>query len=128
MKNRHGFIIQAAEGHPTPSSNHLLSPSLGVMYPLCPHAPSFLYSWQQCCTVLEPDMSLVSAAELNDIFSCFRFSKQALLNRCWHPKPSVVFNVLLSARITSAFLSNISDCDETFNYWEPVSCSIYCSL
>eukprot|EP00794_Sanderia_malayensis_P010797 gene10797-11951_t len=39
---------------------------------------------------------------------------------CWYPKASVVFNVLLSARITAAFLSNISDCDETYNYWEPV--------
>ena len=40
---------------------------------------------------------------------------------CWCPRASVVFNVLLSARITSAFVSNISDCDEAFNYWEPVS-------
>jgi len=55
-----------------------------------------------------------------------RFNLQAsLLNRCWYPKPSVVFNVLLSARITSAFLSNISDCDETFNYWEPTHYLMY---
>ena len=56
-------------------------------------------------------------------FLSFRLTVQAeLIERsCWFPKPSVVFNVLLSARITAAFLSNISDCDETYNYWEPVS-------
>eukprot|EP00795_Rhopilema_esculentum_P016703 gene16703-8152_t len=44
---------------------------------------------------------------------------------CWYPKASVVFNVLLSARISAAFLSNISDCDETFNYWEPTHYLMY---
>lgn len=29
------------------------------------------------------------------------------------------FSVLLVARLCSALWSNISDCDETFNYWEP---------
>jgi len=44
---------------------------------------------------------------------------------CWCPRPSVVFNVLLSARITASFLSNISDCDEVFNYWEPTHYLLY---
>ena len=39
----------------------------------------------------------------------------------WCPRPYTIFKLLLSARFCSAFLSNISDCDETFNYWEPVS-------
>ncbi|CAH3148408.1 unnamed protein product [Porites evermanni] len=39
----------------------------------------------------------------------------------WSPRPYTIFKLLLSARFCSAFLSNISDCDETFNYWEPVS-------
>ena len=39
---------------------------------------------------------------------------------CWCPRASSVFNLLLSARITASFISTISDCDETFNYWEPV--------
>ena len=32
----------------------------------------------------------------------------------------VVFLPLLAVRLLSALYSNISDCDETFNYWEPV--------
>ena len=32
----------------------------------------------------------------------------------------VIFLPLLTVRVLSAFYSNISDCDETFNYWEPV--------
>ncbi|XP_066915895.1 alpha-1,2-mannosyltransferase ALG9-like [Clytia hemisphaerica] len=46
-------------------------------------------------------------------------------SKCWCPRLSVVFNVLLSARITASFLSNISDCDETFNYWEPTHYLMY---
>ncbi|XP_068686572.1 alpha-1,2-mannosyltransferase ALG9-like [Montipora foliosa] len=38
----------------------------------------------------------------------------------WSPRPYTIFKLLLSARFCSAFLSNISDCDETFNYWEPM--------
>ena len=34
--------------------------------------------------------------------------------------PSSAFVILLFVRALSAFFSNISDCDETFNYWEPV--------
>lgn len=44
----------------------------------------------------------------------------------WCPKPYTIFKLLLSARFCSAFLSNISDCDETFNYWEPVSTAVNC--
>eukprot|EP00096_Caligus_rogercresseyi_P013813 TRINITY_DN6412_c0_g1_i1.p1 TRINITY_DN6412_c0_g1~~TRINITY_DN6412_c0_g1_i1.p1 ORF type:complete len:577 (-),score=53.78 TRINITY_DN6412_c0_g1_i1:48-1778(-) len=37
----------------------------------------------------------------------------------------IVFNFILSARIISAFWSNISDCDETYNYWEPAHFLLY---
>ncbi|KAJ3333161.1 mannosyltransferase [Blyttiomyces sp. JEL0837] len=37
----------------------------------------------------------------------------------WCPKFSVAFQFLLVARLLAATLSNISDCDEVFNYWEP---------
>ncbi|XP_031548781.1 alpha-1,2-mannosyltransferase ALG9-like isoform X2 [Actinia tenebrosa] len=43
----------------------------------------------------------------------------------WCPKPYTMFKLLLSARFCSAFLSNISDCDETFNYWEPTHYLLY---
>ncbi|XP_004856595.1 alpha-1,2-mannosyltransferase ALG9 isoform X6 [Heterocephalus glaber] len=38
----------------------------------------------------------------------------------WAPEGSTAFKCLLSARLCAALLSNISDCDETFNYWEPI--------
>uniref|UniRef100_A0A8C7NS90 Mannosyltransferase n=1 Tax=Oncorhynchus mykiss TaxID=8022 RepID=A0A8C7NS90_ONCMY len=38
----------------------------------------------------------------------------------WAPEGSTAFKCLLSARFCAALLSNISDCDETYNYWEPV--------
>lgn len=49
----------------------------------------------------------------------------SLTTSCWCPRPSIVFNVLLSARLTSSFFSNISDCDETYNYWEPTHYMLY---
>lgn len=39
----------------------------------------------------------------------------------WAPEGSTAFKCLISARFCAALLSNVSDCDETFNYWEPVS-------
>ncbi len=41
----------------------------------------------------------------------------------WLPHPGTVLRMLIVARLISAFFMHISDCDETFNYWEPVSCT-----
>lgn len=38
-----------------------------------------------------------------------------------YPNGETAFKALLSARFCAAVWSHISDCDETFNYWEPVS-------
>ena len=38
----------------------------------------------------------------------------------WLPTPSVAFRWLLVPRLLGAFFMHISDCDETYNYWEPV--------
>ena len=38
----------------------------------------------------------------------------------WAPSSSLAFRWLLIPRLLSAFFMHISDCDETFNYWEPV--------
>ncbi|XP_044312253.1 alpha-1,2-mannosyltransferase ALG9 isoform X2 [Varanus komodoensis] len=43
----------------------------------------------------------------------------------WAPEGSTAFKCLISARFCAALLSNISDCDETFNYWEPMHYLIY---
>ena len=37
----------------------------------------------------------------------------------WMPSGSSSFKLLMTARLCAAFWSSISDCDETFNYWEP---------
>ena len=36
-----------------------------------------------------------------------------------------VFSIFVIARIASACLNNINDCDETFNYWEPAHFLLY---
>lgn len=38
----------------------------------------------------------------------------------WSPKAAVAFRLLLAARLVAALWCHITDCDETFNYWEPV--------
>ncbi|KAI0278179.1 Alg9-like mannosyltransferase family-domain-containing protein [Russula aff. rugulosa BPL654] len=38
----------------------------------------------------------------------------------WVPRFSVAFRILLIFRVTAAMYSNIQDCDEVFNYWEPL--------
>jgi len=44
----------------------------------------------------------------------------------WSPMPYSAFKLLISARFAAALWTTISDCDETFNYWEPVS--FFCFL
>ena len=39
----------------------------------------------------------------------------------WVPSLGFAFRFLLVARLISAFFMHISDCDEVYNYWEPVS-------
>ena len=43
----------------------------------------------------------------------------------WVPPSSVVFKILLCSRIISAFFNGITDCDESFNYWEPLHYLMY---
>ncbi|KAG1697210.1 Alpha-1,2-mannosyltransferase ALG9 [Nymphon striatum] len=43
----------------------------------------------------------------------------------WTPSLFTAFKALLSARLCAAIWSNISDCDETFNYWEPTHFLMY---
>ena len=38
----------------------------------------------------------------------------------WSPNIQTTFKCLASARLCAAVWNNIQDCDETFNYWEPV--------
>lgn len=43
----------------------------------------------------------------------------------WAPGVYAAFKILLSLRITSAVWSPISDCDEVYNYWEPLHLFLY---
>ncbi|OAD56074.1 Alpha-1,2-mannosyltransferase ALG9 [Eufriesea mexicana] len=42
-----------------------------------------------------------------------------------YPGVDTAFNLLLSARFCSAIWSHITDCDETYNYWEPSHYLLY---
>ena len=43
----------------------------------------------------------------------------------WTPAPHTALKLLLAARLSAAIWSGISDCDETFNYWEPTHQLLY---
>lgn len=62
----------------------------------------------------------------------FYFAEVYLNNstfRIMHAEPSpsagAVFKVMISARLCAAIWSHITDCDETFNYWEPLHYLMY---
>jgi alpha-1,2-mannosyltransferase len=38
----------------------------------------------------------------------------------FYPSNDTAFKALLSARFCAAVWSHITDCDETYNFWEPV--------
>ncbi|GLB35861.1 putative mannosyltransferase [Lyophyllum shimeji] len=40
--------------------------------------------------------------------------------RPWTPSFSLAFRIFLLIRVTGAMYSNIDDCDEVFNFWEPL--------
>ncbi|XP_071493937.1 alpha-1,2-mannosyltransferase ALG9-like [Diadema antillarum] len=44
---------------------------------------------------------------------------------CWTPSSGAALKLLMAVRFCAALLSNISDCDETYNYWEPTHFLIY---
>jgi len=43
----------------------------------------------------------------------------------WTPSTQAALKLLLSVRLSSAVWSGISDCDETYNYWEPAHQLLY---
>ncbi|CAG9782679.1 unnamed protein product [Diatraea saccharalis] len=42
-----------------------------------------------------------------------------------YPGGAVALGLLLTARLLSAYYGHISDCDETYNYWEPLHYLVY---
>ncbi|XP_039267565.1 alpha-1,2-mannosyltransferase ALG9-like [Styela clava] len=53
------------------------------------------------------------------------YRKARRTTEIWLPEASTAFKFFMSANLASALLSNISDCDETFNYWEPLHYLMY---
>lgn len=51
--------------------------------------------------------------------TCSSSNSAAAGSAPWTPTGYTSFKVLLSARLCAAVWTNISDCDETYNYWEP---------
>ncbi|VDM40942.1 unnamed protein product [Toxocara canis] len=43
----------------------------------------------------------------------------------WQPAASSIFKILFSFRISAAMWSAIADCDEVYNYWEPLHLLVY---
>ncbi|VDN17655.1 unnamed protein product [Gongylonema pulchrum] len=43
----------------------------------------------------------------------------------WQPTMASVFKILFSFRVAAAMWSTISDCDEVYNYWEPLHLFLY---
>lgn len=54
-----------------------------------------------------------------------RAMKPTKTTEIWLPESTTAFKLLMSANLCSALLSNISDCDETYNYWEPMHYLLY---
>ena len=52
-------------------------------------------------------------------------TSQIAAHEPWSPTAYTAFKVLLSARLCAAIWSGISDCDEAFNFWEPVHHLLY---
>lgn len=49
-----------------------------------------------------------------------RQQEQELLAEEWSPSILNAWRLFLAVQICSAFFNYISDCDEVFNYWEPL--------
>ena len=72
-----------------------------------------MYNWKLISTCLFC-VSNFRDAPSNELFKLPMF-----------PKTDVAFKLLLSARFCAAIWSHITDCDETFNYWEPLHYLLY---
>nr|XP_002125785.1 alpha-1,2-mannosyltransferase ALG9 [Ciona intestinalis] len=47
------------------------------------------------------------------------------ISEVWLPNSNTAFRLLMSANLCSALMNNVTDCDETYNYWEPLHHLLY---
>jgi len=59
--------------------------------------------------------------ELDDV----RYTLEVLAKVGWAPKTRLAFGIFAFINFISAVFTNIGDCDETFNYWEPTHYLLY---
>ncbi|KAF8361342.1 algn-9 [Pristionchus pacificus] len=75
-------------------------------------------------TTSEEEQDAIAAAA--EPLACSKlFFSRADLDVDWMPTNGAVLKLLFSLRLTSALWSGISDCDEVFNYWEPMHLLVY---
>lgn len=53
-----------------------------------------------------------------------RLAEKESIDDAWSPTPYAAFKLLVSSRFAAALWTTISDCDETYNYWEPVKITV----
>ncbi|KAM3830557.1 alpha-1,2-mannosyltransferase ALG9 isoform 4-T4 [Vipera latastei] len=108
-----GYRNQDKSFHMEGAVNHIFTRSV-----------PFLHSQPLVCKV-ELEGKLVPC-EIPQIFlDKIKRSSGTKAGHVWAPEGSTAFKCLISARFCAALLSNISDCDETFNYWEPMHYLVY---
>ncbi|PAV89619.1 hypothetical protein WR25_19659 isoform C [Diploscapter pachys] len=66
------------------------------------------------------DASQVVTEEDEDLMPSKLYMIRAEQDTDWQPSNSAVLKILFSLRLSAALWSTISDCDEVFNYWEPL--------
>ncbi|XP_029817931.1 ferredoxin-fold anticodon-binding domain-containing protein 1 [Manacus vitellinus] len=89
---------------------------------------STIHSLQQTGTKPNINLQEATSSETTELSDFAAFESQLgkiQYWQVWAPEGSTAFKCLISARFCAALLSNISDCDETFNYWEPTHYLIY---
>nr|CDJ91310.1 Alg9 mannosyltransferase domain containing protein [Haemonchus contortus] len=88
---------------PTPSEH---TPLVGTAQPPSPHPSS-------------SDTTKFPSPSLSDIHGKLFVSREDM-DFDWRPSGNAVLKLLFSLRLSAALWSNISDCDEVYNYWEPL--------
>ena len=55
----------------------------------------------------------------------YKSKSKSSVSEVWLPDSSTAIKLFMSANLCSALLNGVTDCDETFNYWEPLHHMLY---
>ncbi|VDL82642.1 unnamed protein product [Nippostrongylus brasiliensis] len=74
----------------------------------------------------EPPKDTMKTPEISlDDIRCKLYVLREDLDFDWEPSGNAVLKLLFSLRLSAALWSNISDCDEVYNYWEPLHLMLF---